>query len=686
MQKINRITISKLAVIIFLISIFTSCIKDDDFKIPSLKNQKEYQNITSLKEIADLYKGKLVEFKDEITTYAYVNSSDREGNFYKSLFVQDAPENPTIGFEIKINDTKLNQRYAVGRKIILKLKGLFLNKNKDGSYQLGAENAFGNGIYGIGVHDYVKFIDRTPEIDSIIPITLKSDELTEKHQNILVKITDIQAQKKGLKYASPKPGNSIYTVDRKLVSCTSSDTITMVNSIFATYSALLIPDKKGSITGVFNRIENKKQLTIRDLNDVDFTQEYGCFNNPTMTSVKELRKLFISNKSSNKTAKDKLAENKTRIYQNFKIKVIITSDDSNGNITTKNAFAQDTSAGIALNFTDKHSLKIGDEIEITVGGLFLSKEKGLLTLNLSPSNISNKTSGTLPTPEIITIEQALTDEYQSKLIQIQDVQFKDITKNYQGENILTSDCTNELKIYPIPKIATFSTTKVASKKGTITGIMTQNQGVYIHINKLDAINFTKTYDCAPVVVTPPVIPPTSGTTLSDELFFSEYAKGSSNNKYIEIYNGTNQEIDMSDYSIELYINGATEKYRTLKLSSLSNVNLAKDAVLVVYNSKAIDAIKKQGDVTSSVVSFNGDDAIILKKNDLIIDVIGQVGEDPGKGWDVAGVTNGTLNHTLIRKKNITKGNTDWVVSKGTTPENSEWIVKDKDDFLSVGKK
>ncbi|MGB2384468.1 MAG: hypothetical protein ACPH8E_03110, partial [Flavobacteriales bacterium] len=32
------------------------------------------------------------------------------------------------------------------------------------------------------------------------------------------------------------------------------------------------------------------------------------------------------------------------------------------------------------------------------------------------------------------------------------------------------------------------------------------------------------------------------------LFFSEYAEGSSNNKYLEIYNPTNETIDLSGYA------------------------------------------------------------------------------------------------------------------------------------------
>ena len=40
-----------------------------------------------------------------------------------------------------------------------------------------------------------------------------------------------------------------------------------------------------------------------------------------------------------------------------------------------------------------------------------------------------------------------------------------------------------------------------------------------------------------------------------DLFFSEYAEGSSNNKYLEIYNGTGADVDLSNYSLSSCSNG-----------------------------------------------------------------------------------------------------------------------------------
>ena len=67
----------------------------------------------------------------------------------------------------------------------------------------------------------------------------------------------------------------------------------------------------------------------------------------------------------------------------------------------------------------------------------------------------------------------------------------------------------------------------------------------------------------------------------------------------------------------------------------------------------------------------------------MLDRLGDFGADPGSGWDVAGITNGTQNHTLERKATVFTGNADWDASRGTTADDSEWVVLINDAFLTA---
>ncbi|MDP8201080.1 MAG: lamin tail domain-containing protein [Candidatus Tenebribacter burtonii] len=164
-----------------------------------------------------------------------------------------------------------------------------------------------------------------------------------------------------------------------------------------------------------------------------------------------------------------------------------------------------------------------------------------------------------------------------------------------------------------------------------------------------------------------------------ELFISEYIEGSSNNKAIEIFNGTTSTIDLTDYSVKLGSNGGN-----WGTTEILTGNLTSNDVYVIYNSSADAAITNVGDISSTVTYFNGNDALGLFHSDMLIDVIGEQGFDPVTAWDVAGTTGATGEHTLVRKSTVTSGNTDWTSSAGTTPENSEWIVYSQDTFDYLG--
>ena len=170
-----------------------------------------------------------------------------------------------------------------------------------------------------------------------------------------------------------------------------------------------------------------------------------------------------------------------------------------------------------------------------------------------------------------------------------------------------------------------------------------------------------------------------------DLFFSEYAEGSSNNKYLEIYNGTGANVDLSSYLIMQNSNGGPWNENVDTLSG----TLANGDVYVIANSSADASILAEADLTGSgICYFNGDDARALIKvvsgDTIILDYIGSFPEDPGSGWDVAGVTDATGEHTLVRKSFVTSGSTNWTIAAGTNATDSEWIVHDQNTWSYLG--
>lgn len=161
-----------------------------------------------------------------------------------------------------------------------------------------------------------------------------------------------------------------------------------------------------------------------------------------------------------------------------------------------------------------------------------------------------------------------------------------------------------------------------------------------------------------------------------DLYFSEYIEGSGNNKALEIYNPSNHSIDLSSYQIQFYFNGSRQLGRSIQLSG---VIAAKD-VLVVANSHANELVLKQADLAVAGTWFNGDDVIALTKANKTIDVIGQMGNDPGTAWGKSRLS--TKDHTLRRKHSVTSGDGD---ANDEFDPAREWDGYAKDSFDDLGK-
>lgn len=168
----------------------------------------------------------------------------------------------------------------------------------------------------------------------------------------------------------------------------------------------------------------------------------------------------------------------------------------------------------------------------------------------------------------------------------------------------------------------------------------------------------------------------SDTVYATDLFFSEYGEGSSDNKWIEIYNGTGSQVNLSNYSIELYANGASSPTST---ENSLTATIAHGEVYVLYNNSAVAAVKVTNGESSTVINFNGDDTILLKHNETIIDSFGQVGFDPGTKWSENTVQ--TQDRTLVRKPEIISGDLN---PTNIFDPSLEWMSNPQDTFTFIG--
>ena len=196
-----------------------------------------------------------------------------------------------------------------------------------------------------------------------------------------------------------------------------------------------------------------------------------------------------------------------------------------------------------------------------------------------------------------------------------------------------------------------------------------------------------------------------------QLFISEYVEGSGNNKALEIYNPTSQDIDLGLYMIIRYSNGATgaSSVNAIQLVGMIAPNDVHVGVIDKINPSgsgqevpvatilqaSADAFYCPDYNTSNAWYFNGNDAIVLARgsvndiaNSVTVDIFGKVGEDPASGaWTAdaaSGFTQGawwTMNHTLIRKNTVLTGDINPV---DLFNPSLEWDSIPQDSWLNLG--
>jgi len=174
--------------------------------------------------------------------------------------------------------------------------------------------------------------------------------------------------------------------------------------------------------------------------------------------------------------------------------------------------------------------------------------------------------------------------------------------------------------------------------------------------------------------------PAATAATPTDVFFSEYIEGSSNNKALEIFNGTGTAVNLTagGYLIQMYFNGNPAATLTINLTG----TVVDRDVFVVAQATASAAILAQADQTNGSGWFNGDDAIVLRKGGptgAIVDSIGQVGFDPGTEWGTGLAS--TADNTLRRKAAVTAGDT---TATDVFNPAAEWDGFETDNFDGLG--
>ena len=248
-----------------------SCVKDRNFESPESSCTSDLKANATYSEIKDLYVGETMQIQDDLVIEGYVISSDEMGNFFGVLYFQDRPIEPKDGFQIEIDLRDSHLFYPIGSKIFIKLKGLYLGKSK-GVFKIGGVfTSFGSTSVGrLPKTSITSHIFLSCDEKSILKPTIADfSDLHENLKNTLVQFSEVEFvdEELGLSFAIESE-----ETERTLIDC-NDNKVVLQNSGFSDFQAEILPEGNGTIEGVLLRENNTYNLVIRDLGDIDFSQE-----------------------------------------------------------------------------------------------------------------------------------------------------------------------------------------------------------------------------------------------------------------------------------------------------------------------------------------------------------------------------------------------------------------------------
>lgn len=272
----------------------TSCVNDgfgrEEWSVPSIAchNRFDAPTITLAEFVAKASKTGVEALTEDEIIEGYVISSDEQGVFYKTIVIQDKPENPTAGLQIEIDKGQNYVDYPVGSRIRVKTKDLVLGTDK-GVVKLGvASNNTKTAIDKIPetkISNHIALVCNEGKVDvaKIVPLELTdlSQIKNQKYVNILVSISNVQFSDNEVSVGDKtyvdasnknRPTNRVI-VDNK------GNNANLSTPAFAAFGGEKLPSGNGKITFVLGKYEANYQLLIRNTKDVDFTGER--FTTPT---------------------------------------------------------------------------------------------------------------------------------------------------------------------------------------------------------------------------------------------------------------------------------------------------------------------------------------------------------------------------------------------------------------------
>ncbi|HOZ76306.1 MAG TPA: DUF5689 domain-containing protein [Flavobacterium sp.] len=257
--------------------IFTGCVNDDDYKTPTLAACTE-TTLVANREVSDIAASETVKLHENITPgvsdviEAYITSSDVGGNFFKSISFQTL--DGSKAFAIPVDQTSLFINYEPGRKVLIKMDGLYTDIN-DGSLRIGGLYANSSGGAEVGRLPFAQFrtsVQRSCTIvneDVLVQNVTLADLNTDAYINKLVEVDGVQFDNAAIASTYYDINNDLGGATNLNLTDIDGNSVIFRTSSFANFSAKPVATGRGTVRGVLTKFGDTYQFIARSINDIN---------------------------------------------------------------------------------------------------------------------------------------------------------------------------------------------------------------------------------------------------------------------------------------------------------------------------------------------------------------------------------------------------------------------------------
>jgi hypothetical protein len=457
MQK-RFLTVLKAAMMVLAAGVLiTSCKRDFD-QPPSFIEPNITPN-TTIKALKAMHTiGAIRRITQDLVIAGVVVADDKSGNFYKSIAIQDE----TGGITVRLDGTNLNTTYPVGRKIYIKLNGLYMGDyNRLIQIGGGIDNTdpAREELAPIASTLFDTYILKGSFNNAVTPKVVTVAQLHDSLQSMLIQLNNMEFVTAD---TSKTYADVVTQSSRNLnVKGCGGSSVILRTSGFANFAGINVPNGNGTLLAVYTMFGNTKQLLIRDTSDVRFTGT-RCGSGPTtVMNVSDVRALYTGSTTSAPDGR--------------RITGVVISNRNTANLNDQNIILQQGNglSGIIVRFDAAHPFDLGDSVDINISGQEISEFNNTLQVNNVPLGYATKVgTGKTITPRVATIAQVNTnfEAWESTLVQINNAALSG-SGTYSG-NVTLNDGTATI-ILRTSTSATFAGQSYPANAATLVGYLSE---------------------------------------------------------------------------------------------------------------------------------------------------------------------------------------------------------------------